>query len=103
MKLYARVLDKTGKIVGQIEGNRWKVNPNNYFDKHATSHSIKVTDQYGDVFSEEFLNPDCVRILGTFYWAGRKLEAREDRIVLPGNTLIGHSYFENNKTDISIQ
>ncbi len=103
MMIYARVFDKTGKIVGQIEGDRWKVNPNNYFEKRATAHSIKITDQYGEVFSAEFLNPDCVRILGTFRWAGRSLEARQDGLILPGNNVVSHSYFEGSATDISVQ
>ncbi len=103
LKLYARVFDKTGKIVGQVEANRWKVNPNNYFDRQDTPHSIEITDEFGSVFSAEFLNPDYVRILGTFHWAGRSLEARQDGLILPGNNVLRHAYFERVGTDISIQ
>lgn len=103
MTFSARVFDKTGKIVGKIKENRWEINPNNYFKKQATPHSITITDQYEAVFSAEFLNPDCVRILGTFHQAGRTVEAHTDRLILPGNVVIRRGYFAGSKTDISIE
>jgi hypothetical protein len=103
VKVYARVFDQTGRIVGKVEGNTWTVNPNNYFKKEYSSHAIRVEDQFGQIFSIEFLNPDCVRILGTFRWAGRSIQALPDRLVLPGNNVFIKLYAEGGGTFINIR
>jgi hypothetical protein len=59
-------IDET--IVAEIIRNKWKINPNNYFNKNFDSHTLEVIGQDGLIYLQiEYLDVTTIRIGGIFF------------------------------------
>jgi hypothetical protein len=68
------IRDPEGKIIAHLGGDGFVVNPNNIMSMNRPDRStLRVTDQYGiKVLDIRYLNPEALRIDGSFYYPGQK-------------------------------
>jgi hypothetical protein len=92
--IMARFFSDDGRIVAELKGNKFFVNPNNYFRiERPSKHVLTVYDQRGNqALSVEFLNPSTIKLLGRFYY----LPNRPPIIINEGFQDIGRGRFSGN-------
>ena len=67
LSVSAKIFDKSGRIVCEIEDNKWTINPNNYFTKNDDKTALEVIDQEGNVaLSVELVNESLIQVYGIF-------------------------------------
>lgn len=73
ISINARIYSQDKKIVAEIKDSRFQINPNNYFRRERPNkHSLIVYDQEGkEVLNIDYLNPNAVKITGTFFYPRR--------------------------------
>jgi hypothetical protein len=77
------IFDRDGKVVAQIDENKWFINKNNYFRMDISNSEIKVTNQQGEVALDAIALPDgAVKVNGTFYIGGRKIIATDQGLTI---------------------
>jgi hypothetical protein len=85
LKLY----DQENKIIAEIKNNEWILNKNNFFKKEIQKNRIKIIDQNNKVACDVVANKDgSIVIKGIFYINGKKIEATENELILPGNNVL---------------
>ena len=86
IKLTACLRNNKGQIIAKIEGNEWKVNPNNIFDRNYAKNALEVKDNDGNIILQVQLVRGIIELQGLFYGSN--------------NSRINASYF-NPKSDFS--
>jgi hypothetical protein len=69
VSLSATVYREDGRLVAQIEDDKYTVNPNNYFESPLLidKSTLSVRDKHGvEVLRASFLNEQTFELLGTF-------------------------------------
>jgi len=87
LRVSAVVTDVDGKVVAEVLGTSWQVNPNNYFRLNFDKSAIEVIDQYDiPVLQVEYLTPNTVRVGGVFQSARGQTEGHHPGfpMVTPG-------------------
>jgi hypothetical protein len=95
MRLTATILDNNNQPICRIINNEFQAFPERSFNpKQPDEHSLIVRDAEGnEVLNVRFLNPKTIWLIGRFHLPGLKgpiLVLRDDGIVLPGGSSIGH-------------
>jgi hypothetical protein len=78
----AKLFSEDGRIVAQLDKNRFFINPNNYFRKEisADGHSLVIYDQKDiEVLNVKFLNATTIEFLGLIRYPGVNLEISKER------------------------
>ncbi|MFY9802770.1 MAG: DUF5666 domain-containing protein [Candidatus Acidiferrales bacterium] len=104
LSVTTRILDSTGNVVAYIVDNNFFINVHeSYRIDRPDDHTLIVSDRAGiKIFSIEFLDPQTIRVLGTFYGPqGQKLIVDEDGLRIGGIRFSG-SCFGGNSAIIKI-
>lgn len=102
LRVLARFTSADGKLIGQIRGAQWEINSQNFFTKEIGPYYVRAQSMDGVVFSFEYLNPDFVKINGTFKWKKLIVRADDEGITtIPGNNVISHNYVQGFSTGIA--
>jgi hypothetical protein len=77
--LSARLYDREGRLVAEVNRNQWRINPNNIFRTEADPDRVRVIDQYGELALDACANDDgTVTVNGTFYVSGMEIVASDE-------------------------
>lgn len=67
----ADIFGADGRIVASIDKNRFKVNPNNYFDLESDHSTLRVIDQQKrEVLFVRYLNSHAIKVRALLYFPG---------------------------------